>query len=139
MEKLIGTGLSTRPSERGILETGRTRSSSGLPAALFERFTDRMEHTEDVFFFQAEDGIRDVAVTGVQTCALPISPVVSQNTRHVRRSKLYLAASTPLIWQRSTVFLSPPARMMALPGFRMACWYTSLSYSYTPDFRHWKH
>src|ERR1041385_2633913 len=24
-------------------------------------------------FFQAEDGIRDVAVTGVQTCALPIS------------------------------------------------------------------
>src|SRR5256884_387531 len=26
-----------------------------------------------VFFFQAEDGIRDVAVTGVQTCALPIS------------------------------------------------------------------
>src|SRR2546422_4771748 len=27
----------------------------------------------DFFFFQAEDGIRDVAVTGVQTCALPIS------------------------------------------------------------------
>src|SRR2546422_6397788 len=25
------------------------------------------------FFFQAEDGIRDVAVTGVQTCALPVS------------------------------------------------------------------
>src|SRR2546429_3809534 len=27
------------------------------------------------FFFQAEDGIRDVAVTGVQTCALPICTV----------------------------------------------------------------
>ena len=26
-----------------------------------------------VFFFQAEDGIRDRDVTGVQTCALPIS------------------------------------------------------------------
>src|SRR5207247_7313577 len=26
-----------------------------------------------VFFFQAEDGIRDPLVTGVQTCALPIS------------------------------------------------------------------
>src|SRR5437879_6673308 len=25
------------------------------------------------FFFQAEDGIRDTSVTGVQTCALPIS------------------------------------------------------------------
>ena len=27
----------------------------------------------NVFFFQAEDGIRDDLVTGVQTCALPIS------------------------------------------------------------------
>src|SRR3712207_7171710 len=26
-----------------------------------------------LFFFQAEDGIRDIGVTGVQTCALPIS------------------------------------------------------------------
>src|SRR3712207_7311353 len=25
-----------------------------------------------LFFFQAEDGIRDIGVTGVQTCALPI-------------------------------------------------------------------
>src|SRR5256884_9942642 len=38
------------------------------------------------FFFQAEDGIRDVAVTGVQTCALPISlrlaprPIVTAET-----------------------------------------------------------
>src|SRR5947208_5742970 len=27
------------------------------------------------FFFQAEDGIRDDLVTGVQTCALPILPI----------------------------------------------------------------
>src|SRR2546430_11565292 len=27
-----------------------------------------------VIFFQAEDGIRDLTVTGVQTCALPIAP-----------------------------------------------------------------
>src|SRR3712207_8459906 len=27
-----------------------------------------------IFFFQAEDGIRDIGVTGVQTCALPIYP-----------------------------------------------------------------
>ena len=27
------------------------------------------------FFFQAEDGIRDYKVTGVQTCALPISVI----------------------------------------------------------------
>src|SRR5260221_8725754 len=31
-----------------------------------------------VFFFQAEDGIRDHCVTGVQTCALPIWPRVDQ-------------------------------------------------------------
>src|SRR2546430_5154487 len=28
------------------------------------------------FFFQAEDGIRDLTVTGVQTCALPISRAI---------------------------------------------------------------
>src|SRR2546427_764131 len=30
------------------------------------------------FFFQAEDGIRDLTVTGVQTCALPISQVAGR-------------------------------------------------------------
>src|SRR2546429_3568470 len=35
------------------------------------------------FFFQAEDGIRDVAVTGVQTCALPISPLAQEAKRAV--------------------------------------------------------
>src|SRR3989441_4137205 len=37
-----------------------------------------------IFFFQAEDGIRDKLVTGVQTCALPISRRVSdQNSKGV--------------------------------------------------------
>src|SRR2546430_11596913 len=31
-----------------------------------------------VFFFQAEDGIRDLTVTGVQTCALPIYPELAE-------------------------------------------------------------
>src|SRR3989337_3649511 len=30
------------------------------------------------FFFQAEDGIRDATVTGVQTCALPICPGIAE-------------------------------------------------------------
>src|SRR5207249_8009139 len=34
-----------------------------------------------VFFFQAEDGIRDRNVTGVQTCALPISAIFECATR----------------------------------------------------------
>src|SRR3712207_7610633 len=33
------------------------------------------------FFFQAEDGIRDIGVTGVQTCALPISLLADGTVR----------------------------------------------------------
>src|SRR2546430_9616124 len=39
---------------------------------LLERFKAVKEYTSVCFFFQAEDGIRDLTVTGVQTCALPI-------------------------------------------------------------------
>src|SRR5256885_475423 len=35
--------------------------------------TSGFDDAEIIFFFQAEDGIRDYKVTGVQTCALPIS------------------------------------------------------------------
>src|SRR5256885_5462683 len=39
----------------------------------------------DSFFFQAEDGIRDYKVTGVQTCALPIyiSPIAAFRIRYL--------------------------------------------------------
>src|SRR5690554_8231666 len=36
-----------------------------------------------LFFFQAEDGIRDADVTGVQTCALPIFPTCEGGLEHV--------------------------------------------------------
>src|SRR5207249_8262064 len=39
---------------------------------------------ELVFFFQAEDGIRDRNVTGVQTCALPISFTRARNDAAIR-------------------------------------------------------
>src|SRR2546430_13428946 len=48
-----------------------------------------------VFFFQAEDGIRDLTVTGVQTCALPISlnganeTAIASRTATVDGVKLY--------------------------------------------------
>src|SRR2546421_2444696 len=38
------------------------------------------------FFFQAEDGIRDLIVTGVQTCALPISAEVQPDDRALARA-----------------------------------------------------
>src|SRR3712207_9098452 len=43
------------------------------------------------FFFQAEDGIRDIGVTGVQTCALPISP----DGQADRLAKLFLIGAVP--------------------------------------------
>src|SRR5438552_9985078 len=46
------------------------------------------------FFFQAEDGIRDDLVTGVQTCALPIS--ASLQARDRRRRKRGPVAQHPV-------------------------------------------
>src|SRR3712207_7733950 len=40
-----------------------------------------MYGAELCFFFQAEDGIRDIGVTGVQTCALPISGAAAAHLR----------------------------------------------------------
>src|SRR2546429_725128 len=42
------------------------------------------------FFFQAEDGIRDVAVTGVQTCALPIFDWCFGNGRRLTAEQLLI-------------------------------------------------
>src|SRR5947208_11464115 len=47
---------------------------------------------KDLFFFQAEDGIRDDLVTGVQTCALPISNHLREPTSlrtHFQNSAAY--------------------------------------------------
>src|SRR5256884_5021646 len=41
-----------------------------------------------LFFFQAEDGIRDVAVTGVQTCALPIFQVFDGEGTFIREIRI---------------------------------------------------
>src|SRR2546422_5602877 len=46
------------------------------------------------FFFQAEDGIRYVAVTGVQTCALPIFSFV-RDVRMGCTSRAKLTCATP--------------------------------------------
>src|SRR2546423_7604068 len=58
-------------------------------------------------FFQAEDGIRDKLVTGVQTCALPIFP---RNTLHlpVADSPTQAGVSTTSVPLRSTLLHFPP-------------------------------
>src|SRR2546427_2850987 len=47
------------------------------------------------FFFQAEDGIRDLTVTGVQTCALPISTPSKTRNRPSSTSAARWSASRP--------------------------------------------
>src|SRR3989441_7020918 len=75
------------------------------------------------FFFQAEDGIRDKLVTGVQTCALPISSAVAAPTdvpvatagftapkpvaSETADLKIDLAATGPC-WVSATVDAEPP-------------------------------
>src|SRR3712207_2334882 len=52
-----------------------------LVIKVFEVMEPKIElDLRQCFFFQAEDGIRDIGVTGVQTCALPISPHLGAST-----------------------------------------------------------
>src|SRR2546429_106932 len=71
------------PTDRGVRPVTRRRNHTAPVRAKeasrkrlgedFQCFPDFLVRGERFFFFfQAEDGIRDVAVTGVQTCALPI-------------------------------------------------------------------
>src|SRR5687767_15419241 len=48
------------------------------------------------FFFQAEDGIRDKLVTGVQTCALPIL-VVPSSISLAMRGEFFITSTTAVI------------------------------------------
>src|SRR2546430_7613754 len=66
-----------------------------------------------VFFFQAEDGIRDLTVTGVQTCALPIFGLVVAER---------LLAREPT----APVGVLTPARAALVSGANLARWAAAL-------------
>src|SRR5436189_3065690 len=62
------------------------------------------------FFFQAEDGIRDTSVTGVQTCALPICPAPPTGGAGTSDDDS-VTVVTPLSWRRPRIpHLSGPRR-----------------------------
>src|SRR5256885_13161699 len=77
------------------------------------RLMDRVERTcvfgGCFFFFQAEDGIRDYKVTGVQTCALPI---------YDEQWRLYFGPVHLATWNaRTKRFVAPePQRSEGLPA-----------------------
>src|SRR5256886_6884047 len=62
------------------------------------------------FFFQAEDGIRDLTVTGVQTCALPIFGGFSFELGDAQFQRVILAT------QLLVIFPGTPQRKVVAPG-----------------------
>src|SRR5690606_14257782 len=84
----------------------------------------RMITTRDLFFFfQAEDGIRDFHVTGVQTCALPICPrrmspapryaPRASHPRHRPRQPVLAAEAVANRFRRTLSPAWPPTRLRA--------------------------
>ena len=61
------------------------------------------------FFFQAEDGIRDTSVTGVQTCALPIFPVGFVGAAESKQALMEHAGGIPVITLAGRLGGSPVA------------------------------
>src|SRR3989449_4491368 len=76
------------------------------------------------FFFQAEDGIRDVAVTGVQTCALPIWELVAPGPDHNAERHRAIAAEDRVadvgdgngLWPGGAEDVREPARQRRRPN-----------------------
>src|SRR5690606_40562168 len=62
------------------------------------------------FFFQAEDGIRDFHVTGVQTCALPISRRARAGTRRSGRAPFLRSSARSSARPRPRARLRPRRR-----------------------------
>src|SRR5258707_9603743 len=70
---LSGYTAKVAGTEKGIKEPEATFSTCfGAPFMVLHPGVYADLLGKKIFFFQAEDGIRDIGVTGVQTCALPI-------------------------------------------------------------------
>src|SRR2546430_6120987 len=91
------------------------RSSLCIRSTLTGRLRLRMRLS---FFFQAEDGIRDLTVTGVQTCALPISWAKSAQASANLALQVHLISSAPGAqkWERLATF--PRAERLALASLQ---------------------
>src|SRR5256885_8223426 len=94
--RLMCVGWGT-PADRVVRHDTAARPTPNLSETSLESIVVRRFC---FFFFQAEDGIRDYKVTGVQTCALPIfganprreAPVLSPTFRLPLRQRLRMRA-----------------------------------------------
>src|SRR5260221_9689238 len=92
----------------------------GVQDMLLSRFTKNGARTCWFFFFQAEDGIRDHCVTGVQTCALPISNDIPE-----KNSRMVFCCPS----ETGIVICRRPVTYPSAPGNRRSTWAFSLSAS----------
>src|SRR5699024_11629502 len=79
------------------------------------------------FFFQAEDGIRDRNVTGVQTCALPISAMEESGVEinwdcPVHSIFRAWSHSTPSTSSRSSTLARNGAEFSPIPAVKVMAW-----------------
>src|SRR5256885_7957908 len=98
--------MGTMKAWRSIrLPVPRKESSLWLPAivrvSLIKRSSAYEIRFELCFFFQAEDGIRDYKVTGVQTCALPIL-ALKVSDREIQKAILNVAKRDGLMVEPSS-------------------------------------
>src|SRR5438874_9440175 len=78
------------------LRTTISATNTSTPSLVIGRYRSMSESSSSrrprllisFFFFQAEDGIRDLYVTGVQTCALPIGRMGESRARRRRKPAL---------------------------------------------------
>src|SRR5256884_1366781 len=84
------------------------------------------------FFFQAEDGIRDVAVTGVQTCALPISSGMTVELFPVTPRLLSSTPSTVKLLSRGRVPPTDPPIPVTPPGCAITLGASTARFSMLP-------
>src|SRR5690606_9741487 len=84
------------------------------------------------FFFQAEDGIRDFHVTGVQTCALPIT--LYQLGQADSAAMLDTQVAQRFAWQLTAMITGAAALLFAAMRLRRrvpdACWFQQLALLY---------
>src|SRR5688500_8540381 len=81
------------------------------------------------FFFQAEDGIRDYKVTGVQTCALPISRSRKRSRTRHRRPRSSISSWKAAITRLACSNPAAAIRSSSMPRFRTSSRPGSLSRS----------
>src|SRR3712207_571741 len=97
-----------------------------------------------MFFFQAEDGIRDIGVTGVQTCALPIFELVEvhvhvarrreERDRDVDQAERERAAPQRAGHQRLPFCIAFSDASSTAASWSLSCWAVGSTYSISSPF-----